>query len=69
MKGRVHYYEGYPMEDVVLPVRLMGLLGADTVILTNAAGGSTGRSRRGSDADHGSYFYSGSESPQRRKYR
>ena len=39
MKGRVHYYEGYPMEDVVLPVRLMGLLGADTVILTNAAGG------------------------------
>ena len=39
MKGRVHYYEGYTMEDVVLPVRLMGLLGADTVILTNAAGG------------------------------
>lgn len=39
MQGRVHYYEGYPMADVVLPVRLMGLLGARTVILTNAAGG------------------------------
>lgn len=39
MQGRVHYYEGYPMSDVVLPVRLMGLLGAKTVILTNAAGG------------------------------
>lgn len=39
MQGRVHYYEGYPMSDVVLPIRLMGLLGAKTVILTNAAGG------------------------------
>ena len=39
MQGRVHYYEGYSITDVVLPVRLMGLLGAKTVILTNAAGG------------------------------
>lgn len=39
MQGRVHYYEGYSMSDVVLPVRLMGLMGAKTVILTNAAGG------------------------------
>lgn len=39
MQGRVHYYEGYPMSDVVLPVRLVGLMGAKTVILTNAAGG------------------------------
>lgn len=39
MQGRVHYYEGYPITDVVLPVRLMGLLGAKKLILTNAAGG------------------------------
>lgn len=39
MQGRVHYYEGYPMSDVVLPTRLMGLLGAKKLILTNAAGG------------------------------
>lgn len=39
MQGRVHYYEGYPMSDVVLPTRLMGLLGVKKLILTNAAGG------------------------------
>ncbi|MDE7242761.1 MAG: purine-nucleoside phosphorylase [Oscillospiraceae bacterium] len=39
MQGRVHYYEGYPMTDVVLPARLMGMLGAKKLILTNAAGG------------------------------
>ena len=39
MQGRVHYYEGYDMTDVVLPIRLMGLLGAKTIMLTNAAGG------------------------------
>lgn len=39
MQGRVHYYEGYSMEDVVLPTRLMGLMGAKILFLTNAAGG------------------------------
>lgn len=39
MKGRVHYYEGYPVSDVVLPIRLLKLMGAQILFLTNAAGG------------------------------
>jgi len=39
MQGRVHYYEGYPMSDVVLPTRLMGMMGAKVLFLTNASGG------------------------------
>ena len=40
MQGRVHYYEGYAMTDVVMPTRLMGMMGAKVLFLTNAAGGS-----------------------------
>ena len=39
MQGRVHFYEGYPMSDVVLPTRLMKMMGIEILILTNAAGG------------------------------
>ncbi len=39
MQGRVHYYEGYDINDVVMPVRLMKLMGAEVLLLTNAAGG------------------------------
>jgi purine-nucleoside phosphorylase len=38
MQGRVHYYEGYAVSEVVMPIRLMGMLGAKCLFLTNACG-------------------------------
>ena len=59
MKGRVHYYEGYPVDKVVLPIRLMQGMGAKVLLLTNAAGGVNPSYRPGdfvSISDHISSF-------------
>ncbi|TNN40261.1 Purine nucleoside phosphorylase [Liparis tanakae] len=39
MQGRFHLYEGYPIQKITLPIRIFKLLGVETVVLTNAAGG------------------------------
>lgn len=47
LSGRVHYYEGRPMEEVIFPARMLVRLGVRAVILTNAAGGIRRRFRPG----------------------
>lgn len=48
MQGRFHYYEGYSMHQIVLPVRIMKLLGVSAVLLSNAAGGINLKMTKGS---------------------
>ena len=47
MQGRAHYYEGYSMAEVTFPVRVMQVVGIETLIVTNAAGGLTPEFRAG----------------------
>ncbi len=47
MRGRAHYYEGYSMQQVTVPVRVMRELGVETIIITNAAGGIKDQFRAG----------------------
>ena len=42
MQGRIHLYEGYPVENVVMPIRVMKMMGVKKLIVTNAAGGING---------------------------
>ncbi len=47
LQGRAHYYEGYSMDRVTLPVRVMQLMGVQALIVTNAAGGLNAAFRAG----------------------
>lgn len=47
MQGRAHYYEGYSMQQVTMPIRVFRQLGVETLILTNAAGGLNKQFRTG----------------------
>ena len=47
-QGRFHYYEGYSMEEIVFPIRVMKLLGVKKILLSNAAGGINPKFRKGS---------------------
>jgi len=59
MQGRVHIYEGYTPQEAVLPLRVLGLMGADRCIITNAAGGINPTFKAGDFmliSDHISFF-------------
>jgi purine-nucleoside phosphorylase len=47
LQGRVHYYEGYSMEECVFPIRTLAMLGIETAILSNAAGGLNSQMKSG----------------------
>jgi purine-nucleoside phosphorylase len=48
MQGRFHYYEGYDWDDVIFPIRALGVLGVNALVLTNAAGGLNNSLKQGS---------------------
>ena len=68
MNGRFHYYEGYDLKEVTMPIRVFKLLGIEELILTNAAGGINTNFKPGDFMiikDHLSFF---AESVKRQKW-
>jgi purine-nucleoside phosphorylase len=68
MRGRVHFYEGYSLQEVTFPVRVLRQLGADTLVVTNAAGGLNESFRTGDLmllTDHINIMGIGGQSPLR----